>query len=196
MNEPDRTLQDVPAPAHPERTLDTIHRPSASEHGATTAPSAEPPSDLSGTQLESRPPVSRGAAEPRNLVVPGYEILEELGRGGMGVVYKARQTEAQPRRRPQDDPRRPARRTATTRLRFQIEAEAIARLQHPNIVQLHEVGEHDELPFFSLEFCDGGSLDRRPEPAAAVRGRGRGADRRSWHGRCTTPTSAASSIAT
>ena len=46
-------------------------------------------------------------------------------------------------------------------VRFQIEAEAVARLQHPNIVQLHEVGEHDGLPYFTLEFCDGGSLDRK-----------------------------------
>ena len=40
--------------------------------------------------------------------------------------------------------------------RFRTEAEAIARLQHPNIVQIHEVGEHAGLPFFSLEFCAGG----------------------------------------
>ena len=45
--------------------------------------------------------------------------------------------------------------------RFHIEAEAVARLQHPNIVQIYEVGEHDGLPFFSLEFVDGGPLDRK-----------------------------------
>jgi serine/threonine-protein kinase len=45
--------------------------------------------------------------------------------------------------------------------RFQREAEAVARLQHPNIVQIYEVGEHDEQPFFSLEYVKGGSLDQR-----------------------------------
>ena len=58
-------------------------------------------------------------------------------------------------------------------MRFQIETEAIARLQHPNIVQLHEVGEVRDQPFFSLEFCDGGTLaaqlkKERPWPRAAA----------------------------
>jgi hypothetical protein len=61
------------------------------------------------------------------------------------------------------------------RARFRTEAEAIARLQHPNIVQVFEVGEHEGKPFFSLEFCPGGSLDKRldgtpwlPEQAAQL----------------------------
>jgi WD40 repeat protein len=100
--------------------------------------------------------------------VPGYAILGLLGKGGMGVVYKARHLALQ---------RTVALKMilhadhagADQRQRFQAEAEAVARLQHPNIVQVYEVGEHGGLPFFSLEFCAGGSLadrlDGTPWPA-------------------------------
>jgi tetratricopeptide (TPR) repeat protein/tRNA A-37 threonylcarbamoyl transferase component Bud32 len=92
--------------------------------------------------------------------IPGYEVLGVLGRGGMGVVYKARQASLR---------RLVALKmilagghaTAEQRARFRTEAEAAARLQHPNVVQVHEVGEHGGLPFFCLEFVDGGSLANR-----------------------------------
>jgi hypothetical protein len=84
-------------------------------------------------------------------------VLGVLGRGGMGVVYKARQLQLDRvvalkmiRAGGHAGPEELA--------RFRREAEAVARLQHPNIVQIHEVGEHDGLPFFSLEFCESGSL--------------------------------------
>jgi serine/threonine protein kinase len=92
--------------------------------------------------------------------IPGYDIYEELGRGGMGVVYLARQHGLN---------RRVALKTllpgAREPERFRTEAQAVARLQHPNIVQVFEVGEwaphpHSEpLAYFSMELCQGGSLD-------------------------------------
>jgi serine/threonine protein kinase len=104
--------------------------------------------------------------------VPGYQVLGLIGKGGMGVVYKARQVGLD---------RLVALKmilhiehaSADARRRFQAEAQAVARLQHPNIVQIHEVAEHQGQPYFSLEYCPHGSLadqlDGTPwEPAKAA----------------------------
>ncbi len=92
--------------------------------------------------------------------IPGYEILEELGRGGMGVVYKARHL-ALNRIVALKMILIRAHAHEKDRKRFQAEAEAVAQLQHPNIIQIFEIGEHEDLPFFSLELCPGGSLGDR-----------------------------------
>src|SRR5262245_39389942 len=109
-------------------------------------------------------------------VIPGYEVLEEIGRGGMGVVYKARQVLAnrvvalKVMRLNTPFPEE-----VTARMR--AEAQAVGRLRHPNIVQVYDVGEAaGGTPYLALEFCEGGSLAARlrregplaPEEAAAL----------------------------
>jgi serine/threonine-protein kinase len=101
-----------------------------------------------------RPRVSRTLP-----TIPGYEVLETLGAGGMGVVYRARQTKLN--------------RVVAVKMllaggyagdreleRFKREAEAVAALRHPNIVQVYDAGEHDGFPYFAMEFMDAGTLNR------------------------------------
>ncbi len=122
----------------------------------TEVPGSSPPTEGTDATLSGEP----GTAPAPRIAPPGYEILGELGRGGMGVVYQARQVRLK---------RLVALKMIGTgaqagpeqRERFRVEAEAAARLQHPNIVQIHEVGEHAGVPYFSLEYVDGGSLDRK-----------------------------------
>ncbi len=93
-------------------------------------------------------------------IIPGYEIQAELGRGGMGVVYKARQVRLN--RLCALKMFLPSARTrAEFHARFQAEAETIARLSHPNIVQIYCLGDHDGRPYFEMEYIEGGSLDQR-----------------------------------
>jgi tetratricopeptide (TPR) repeat protein len=114
----------------------------------------------------TRPAAGDAAGAPR---VPGFEVLGELGRGGMGTVYRARQLKAD-RVVALKVPHAGA--GLEDRVRFMTEARAVARLSHPNIVQVFEVGEAGGGPYMALEFCPGGSLadrlDGTPLPPRAA----------------------------
>jgi serine/threonine-protein kinase len=142
--------------------------------GALTTVDGEmppPPTPLPAAvaQLAAGLLVAPERAGPAGLpLVAGYEILGPLGRGGMGLVYQARDLKSgrvvalkMIRGGAHAEPRDLA--------RFRTEAEAVAQLQHPHIVQIYEVGEQDGWAYFALEFVPGGSLARqlagRPQPA-------------------------------
>ena len=111
--------------------------------------------DLTNQGIEIRP-----AGTPWQPEVPGHTILERIGRGGMGVVYLARH-KALDRHVALKMLVAGAHAGEEELARFQIEAQAVARLDHPNIVNIYEIGEHQRLPYFSIEYCPGGSLDAR-----------------------------------
>lgn len=125
---------------------------------------ATQPVDCSAVPLEPSP-----ATLPR---VPGYQVLREVGRGGMGVVYQAHQLGV---KRLVAIKMIGAGRLAHREefIRFQMEAEMAARVRHPNVVQIHEVGQADGHPFLAMEWVEGGTLAdalrrRRFSPAEAV----------------------------
>jgi serine/threonine protein kinase len=106
-------------------------------------------------------------------VVPGYAITAVIGRGGMGVVYKANQYTLN-REVALKMILKAELATPSTITRFFTEARAVAGINHPNIVQIYEIDQVNGMPFFALEFCAGGSLDkitnRKPiAPADAAR---------------------------
>jgi formylglycine-generating enzyme required for sulfatase activity len=158
-----------PSPLNPQAQSETASLPPAA---VVAEPSTLPLAAISDS--EGLAPTGSVAPGATIASVPGYEIVRELGRGGMGVVYQARHIKLN----------RPvalkmilsgSHAGAADLARFQTEAEAIARLQHPNIVQVYEVGEHEGKPYFSLEFCGGGSLEKKlagtplpPQEAAAL----------------------------
>lgn len=98
------------------------------------------------------------ANRDEHLQIPGYEITQVLGKGGMGIVNKAHHVQLN---------RTVALKIALKRVhveanelhRFQSEAEAMAEIDHPNVVKVYEVGSHDGLPFLTMEFCPNGSLE-------------------------------------
>lgn len=109
----------------------------------------------------SEPPT--GKDSPLRDLVPGHEIIEELGRGGMGVVYRARQLApardvALKMLLPLDTAQ------AELRARFQQEARTLADLEHPAILPLYQVGEVDGRPYFTMKLAVGGTLAQQVDP--------------------------------
>jgi WD40 repeat protein/tRNA A-37 threonylcarbamoyl transferase component Bud32 len=166
----DETLERVPQPASSDKTEnqslvdtnessgweETLVKSGQSNQGASA--SGESDADKTAASATN---VAYSREKSSNQF-DEYEILGELGRGGMGVVYKARQVQLN-------------RLTALKmilagghagsedRARFQIEARAVAQLQHPNIVQIYEIGEQQGNSYLALEYIDGGSLADRME---------------------------------
>lgn len=103
---------------------------------------------------------AEGGTPAPGLALPGLVIRRELARGGMGIVYEAEQ--ARPHRQVALKVLHPQwSANPAVRERFRREAEAMARLDHPDILPVHEVGETDGLPWFTMKFAGGGSLVQR-----------------------------------
>jgi serine/threonine protein kinase len=127
-----------------------------------SSPPVDPPATNNDTTL---PSPGSGAVAGR--AVPGYEIQAVLGDGGMGIVYRARQVSLNRtvalkmiKSREDASPQQLA--------RFYLEAAEVSRLDHPHVVRIHDFGEHQGLPYFSMELVEGGSLEKkfagRPQP--------------------------------
>ena len=139
----------------PDVTMDYV-----GQHDTSSAPGDT--SEISIELVPGQSDIGNRAEKKTKLPkkIASYDILAEIGRGGMGVVYKA------------EDPR--LKRHVALKVilagghagdvelaRFQIEAESVAKLKHHTFVQIYEVGSDEGLPFLALEYCGGGSLEDR-----------------------------------
>jgi WD40 repeat protein/tRNA A-37 threonylcarbamoyl transferase component Bud32 len=159
------TFTDLPSTDSLQTRLPCDDPKTSFEFGGSTDSYATAHPDASPTADRDFPPDA----------FPGYELLEKIGQGGMAIVYKARQEGLNRlvafkmilgghRAGPKD------------LIRFLVEAEAVASIKHPNVVQVHEYGEADDRPFLAMEYLPGGTLADRlkregriaPQPAAEL----------------------------
>lgn len=157
--DPDRQSGHATLPVHESESAPRIPLDRLQSEQTAVFEDGRPPSSQSDETLGIDPnsPLLDDGSPPIPKQIKNYDILGVLGRGGMGVVYKARQHGLN-RMAALKMILSASHASTEDVVRFQTEAEAVARLQHPNIVQIFEVGEADGHPFFSLEFVDGGTL--------------------------------------
>ena len=153
-------ISDAVSPGRGEDTADAAHSATTVEGDAERTD----PTDGEDRELRGERTLQDPAHWP---VVAGYEVLQRLGEGGMGVVYKARHLGLN-RLVALKMVRGGSQARSDFFTRFRVEAESVARLHHPNIVQIYDIGEAVGLPFVTLELLDGGGLDDRlagnPQP--------------------------------
>ena len=150
-----------------ETRADRSVRPTEGAVEVTGAHDPTRPGTGTGTTTGPSDPTAATDGFEVGPVIPGYEIEDELGRGGMGVVYKARNLRLN-RAVALKMILAGAHAGREAAFRFVTEAETVARLQHPNIVQIFHIDQHGGHPYFEMEFVGGGSLadrlDGTPRP--------------------------------
>jgi len=164
----------MPTDADPTQREDSRTVPARPEVASPAGPAAPAATGAGYDPAETLARATRtdaGTAERRPPTIPGYEILGEIGRGGVAVVYKARQTKLD-RLVALKVLLAGAQAGEESLARFRSEALTVAQLQHPNVIQIYDVGEHNGVIYIAVEYAGGGDLHRwlggKPLPVAAA----------------------------